>query len=723
MRFPAPGSLLSAVLLVVCATGAAAAIEPEPAAPVIGQLVARIFEQTHYNHHPVDDAASRQLLQNYIDSIDYNHMILEKSDIDAFQAAYGDNLDDRLKEGDVAPAYEIFERFLARLEERAALVKTLTASSFTFTNDESLIIDRHEAPWPATATEARELWRLRVKYEVLQEKLDGAKPEDQIKTVNTRYERLLRTFKEYDSSDVIQTYLTALAHAFDPHSDYMAAPQAENFNISMKLSLVGIGAVLRSEDGFAKIVSLLPGGPADSDKRLKPNDKIEAVAQGEEPFLEVVGMKLDRLVQLIRGEKGSVVRLRVIPADAIDPSTRIVISLVRDEIRLTDQEARAKIITVPGSSPSGKNTRVGVIDLPSFYADMKSAGEAKSTTRDVEKLLDYLKKEGIDGLILDLRRNGGGSLAEAISLTGLFIPEGPVVQIKDTRGLIKNLKDTDPELAYNGPMLVLTSRASASASEIFAGALQDYGRAVIVGEKSTFGKGTVQSVVELSQYLPAAMQSYKPGSLKLTIQKFYRVSGGSTQNRGVIPDIRLPSLADHMDGTETALKNALPYDEVEPARYQRMDHVASTLNSLQKASTSRINASPEFAWAKEDIERFKNQMKDKTISLNEKTRLEEKEAEQARMTARKKERAAHKIKKLEEQDVTLDSIDGKPLPPKASPEPADKAAAKKEDGDYEKAPPSPDLFLDESLRIVTDLAALTASRQTAAGSPKLINTP
>jgi carboxyl-terminal processing protease len=725
MLCPTLRRLLPVGLLAVCA--AAQAMQPEPAAPVIGQLVARIFEQTHYNHHTVDDAVSRQLLQNYIDSIDYNHMILEKSDIDAFQATYGDTLDDRLKEGDVSPAYDIFKRFLARVEERAALVKTLTASTFTFTSDESLLVDRHEAPWPATAEEARDLWRMRIKHEVLQEKLDGAKPEDQIKTVNTRYERLLRTFKEYDSSDILQTYLTALAHAFDPHSDYMAAPQAENFNISMKLSLVGIGAVLRSEDGFAKIVSLVPGGPAESDKRLKPNDKIEAVAQGEEPFLEVVGMKLDRLVQLIRGEKGSVVRLRVIPADAIDSGTRVVISLVRDEIRLTDQEARAKIITVPGSS-SGKSARVGVIDLPSFYADMKSAGEAKSTTRDVEKILDYLKKEGIDGLILDLRRNGGGSLAEAVTLTGLFIPEGPIVQIKDTRGLIKNLKDTDPELAYGGPMLVLTSRASASASEIFAGALQDYGRAVIVGEKSTFGKGTVQSVVELSQYLPAAMQSYKPGSLKLTIQKFYRVSGGSTQNRGVIPDIRLPSLADQMDGTETSLKNALPYDEVEPARYERTDLVTSTLNSLQKASTARVNASSEFAWVREDIERFKRQLQDKTVSLNEKTRLDEKKADEARMTARKKERAARKTRKFEEQDITLDSIDGKPLPPKAKPELADKDAAKKEgpgkeEGDYEKAPPSPDLFLDESLRVVTDLAALTAARETAAGSPRLITVP
>lgn len=720
MRLRFSSGLLAAALLVFDA--AAATLQPDQSASVVAQLVARIFEQTHYNRRPVDDAVSRQFLQNYIDFLDYNHMILEKSDVDRFQAMYNDTLDDRIKEGDLTPAYEIFDRFLQRLEERAAMVKTLTASTFTFTTNETLLVDRREAPWPATPREALELWRLRIKYEILQEKLENAKPEDQVKTINTRYERLLRTFKEYDASDVLQTYLTALAHSYDPHSDYMAAPQAENFNISMKLSLVGIGAVLRSEDGFAKIVSLLPGGPADADKRLKPNDKIEAVAQGDEPFLEVVGMKLDRLVQLIRGEKGSVVRLRVIPADALDPGTRVVISLVRDEIRLTDQEARAKIITVPGS-PAGKSARVGVIDLPSFYADMKSAGQAKSTTRDVGKILAYLKQEGIDALILDLRRNGGGSLAEAVTLTGLFIPEGPVVQIKDTRGLIKNLKDTDPEMAYAGPMLVLTSRASASASEIFAGAMQDYGRAVIVGEKSTFGKGTVQSVVELSQYLPAALQSYKPGSLKLTIQKFYRVSGGSTQNRGVIPDIRLPSLADQMDGTETSLKNALPYDEVEPARYQKLDLVAPALGELQKTSLQRVNSSPEFAWVREDVERFKRQQQDKMISLNESARREEKKFDEERLTQRKKDRSARKNISFEAREITLDSIDGKPPPAKPKAKMAKKEDAETEDEGYAKAPPAPDLFLDESLRIVADLANLTTLRQSAAASSKMITVP
>ena len=712
-------------LLVIAAL--AAPMEPGTAASVTARLVGRIFEQTHYNHRPIDDTTSKQLLKHYVDALDYHHMILDKADVTEFEQKYGESLDNRLNDGDVTPAYEIFDRFQQRLAQRAALVKELLEQPdmFQFKTDESVLVDRREAPWPANAEETRNLWRLRVKYELLQEKLGGAKDEKEwAKTVAQRYERLLRQFQEYDSSDVLQTYLTALAHTYDPHSDYMAAPQAENFNISMRLSLVGIGAVLRSEDGFAKIVSLVPGGPAANDKRLKPNDKIEAVAQGDGPFMEVVGMKLDRLVQLIRGEKGTTVRLRVQPADAVDPGTRVVINLVRDEIKLTDQEARAKIINVPGA-PGARPAKVGVIDLPSFYADMKSSsGDAKSTTRDVEKLIRHLKKEGIDGLILDLRKNGGGSLAEAVQLTGLFIPEGPVVQVKDTRGLIKNLRDTDPEMGYSGPMIVLTSRASASASEILAGALQDYGRAVIVGEKSTFGKGTVQSVVELNQYMPAAMQSYKPGALKLTIQKFYRVSGGSTQNRGVIPDIKLPSIADYMDVTESSFKNALPYDEVEPARYRRLELVTPYLNQLSKSSQQRVNSSPEFAWVKEDIERYKKQLEDKSVSLNEEKRRAEKQADEARIQARKKERAARKATKFEEKEISLAAVDGLPEPPKApEPAPEKKEGAESEGEPYERAPGAPDLHLEESVRIVTDLASYSATRGASAGSPRIINTP
>ncbi|MDD5628929.1 MAG: S41 family peptidase, partial [Elusimicrobia bacterium] len=439
---------------------ARAALEPAPAAQVVGQLVARIFEQTHHNHRPIDEALSRQWLRDYLEYYDYNHMFFEKSDVDEFEARYGERLGDLVHNGDISPAYEIFERFLKRAQQRKAQVERIASSSFTFTEDESLVVDRHELPWPSDEKESAELWRLRAKFDILQERLGGTKSEEQVKTVLTRYERMLRSFKEFDANDVLQAYLDSLAHSFDPHSDYMAAPSAENFNISMKLSLVGIGAVLRSEDGYAKIISLVPGGPAAKDGRLKPNDKIEAVAQGDAAFVDAVGMKLDRLVQLIRGDKGTTVRLKVIPAESTDSAQRVIVVLVRDEIKLTDQEARAKIFTVPEPGPAGqdgKSSRIGEIELPSFYADLKGASDAKSTTRDVQKLLAKLESEGIDGLVLDLRHNGGGSLSEAVALTKVFINGGPVVQVKDTRGFIRVLRTPvlDSAVSYSGPLLVL----------------------------------------------------------------------------------------------------------------------------------------------------------------------------------------------------------------------------------------------------------------------------
>jgi carboxyl-terminal processing protease len=700
--------VLAISLAVLAPATSWAALEPGPAAPLVAQMVSRILEQNHYSHHALNEKTSKDLLLNYVEMYDYNHMFFEKGDMADFQAKFGETLAQKIKEGDVEPAFFVFERFLKRLEEREELVKKLVAGPMDFGVDEAMTIDRHEAPFAAGGAEITDLWRRRVKYELLQERLSKTKADEQHKTVVTRYERLRRSYAEYDANDVLQNYLTALTHTFDPHSDYMAAPQMENFNISMRLSLVGIGAVLRSEDGYAKIVSLVPGGPADQDKRLKPNDKIEAIAQGDGPWVEAVGMKLDRLVQLIRGEKGTTVRLRVMPSDAIDPGTKVTISLVRDEIKLTDQEAKAKIISVP-SAGAAKPLKVGVIDLPSFYADMKSVIEPKSTTRDVEKLVTYLKKEGIDGLILDLRRNGGGSLSESVSLSGLFIPEGPVVQIKDARGLIKQLRDNDDNALYTGPMAVLTSRASASASEIAAAALQDYGRAVVVGEKSTFGKGTVQSIIELNQYLPAALRTFKPGAVKLTIQKFYRVSGGSTQHRGVVPDIKLPSLNDYMDMTESSLRNPLPYDEVEPAVYRRLDLVPpSRIKDLARLSAERLETSQEFKWVREDVERFRKQKEEKVVTLSEKKRVEEKKTDEARLTERKKARAGRKTETLAFSEITLEQIDGGKAPvkstttltvaadPTADPVPGEAG--------YDKAPPIPDFVLEETVRIVSDMA-------------------
>ncbi|MEK7384412.1 MAG: carboxy terminal-processing peptidase [Elusimicrobiota bacterium] len=727
---------LSALLAVVLAcASAAAAVEKYSGGPIVAELVSRLLEQTHYARKPIDDAVAKQFLRNCLDSFDYNHMLLQKSDIDEFEAKYATTLDDRVKDGDVEPAYEIYDRVVKRLEERVALVKRLSAGDFTYDIDEAVILDRHEAAWPATSKDAEEIWRQRIKHEFLLEHLTRLKAaeskavapakkdekpakEATIKeTVDTRYDRTLRSYREYDGADILQIYLSALAHVFDPHTDYLAAAQKENFDIQMKLSLVGIGAVLRSEDGYAKILSLVPGGPADTDKRLKAGDRVEAVAQGDGPFVEVVGMKLDRVVSMIRGEKGTTVRMRVLPVDALDPSVRAVVTLVRDEIKLTDQEARARLYTL--TRAGGRAVKIGMLDLPSFYADMRGGEGAKSVTHDTARLLAELKKRGIDAVVVDLRHDGGGSLAEAVSLSGLFIKNGPIVQVRDARGSSRVLSDTEEGVAYEGPLVVLTSRASASAAEIFPAAMQDYGRGLIVGDKSTFGKGTVQSVLELNQYLPPAYRSYKPGALKLTVQKFYRISGGSTQHRGVLPDIHLPSAGDLSESTESSQKNALPYDEIEPAPYVRIGATDGRRAPLAKASAERVASSREFQWIREDLERWEKQKADKTLSLNERKRLAERKADEDRQTARKKERIASKRKPLAFEEITLAMLDGKTPPVAASTAPARGAAprAEEDEEDFERAPDAPDAVLEESLRIADDLVAGTAPDDAHAFTP------
>jgi carboxyl-terminal processing protease len=747
-------SALALALAFVCAAGPAAAeVERYPGGPIVAELVSRLLEQTHYAKKPIDAAVSKQFLDNYLESYDYNHMILNKSDVDEFQTKYAATLGELVKDGNVDPAYEIYNRVQKRLEERVALVKRLTASTFTFTTDETVVLDRHESPWP-TQAESENLWRLRIKHEVLLERMaklkadeakasaskasakaeadkktavstapakaevakaPEAKPAKETsiqETIDTRYDRLLRSYKEYDGADILQDYLSSLTHVFDPHTDYLAASSKENFDISMKLSLVGIGAVLRSEDGYAKILSLVPGGPAESGKKLKPGDRVEAVAQGDGPFVEVVGMKLDKVVAMIRGEKGTIVRLRVIPADAIDPSTRVVVPILRDEIKLTDQEAKARVYTLPAKQKGERPSKIGVLDLPSFYADMQGGDDAKSLTRDTDRLLAELKRRQVDGVVVDLRRDGGGSLAEAVSLTGLFIKEGPVVQVKDARGTIRVLRDTDGTQVYDGPLVVLTSRGSASAAEIFAAAMQDYGRALLVGDKTTFGKGTVQSVLELGQYLPPAYRSYKPGALKITVQKFYRVSGGSTQNRGVIPDIHLPSAGDITDVTEAAQKDALPYDEIEPAAYDHAGSVNGKIAPVSKESADRVAASKEFAWIREDLERWEKQKKDKTLSLNEKKRLAERQADEDRAEARKKERLALKEKPPAFEEISLAMLDGKAKAPAASTATVT-APSLDDDEDYARSPDAPDAVLNESLRIASDLSASVSPGATA----------
>src|SRR5437667_4407075 len=531
----------------------------------------------------------------------------------------------------------------------------------------------------------------------------------------------------------MKLYLDALAQAYDPHSEYLSKADMKNFSINMGLSLVGIGAMLRSEDGYAKIESLVPGGPAQVDGRLKVGDRISAVAQGPTDYVDVREMRLDKVVEMIRGKKGTHVRLLVIPSDATDPSHRKNVELVRDEIKLKDQEARADIII--RKDENGDPIKLGWLTLPSFYADMDK--HQKSTTRDVLALLKRLKKENIAGLVVDLRRNGGGSLEEALSLTGLFLKSGPIVQTKDYNGSIRISSDPDPGIAYSGPLMVLTSRQSASASEIFAAALQDYGRAVVVGDKNTFGKGTVQTILPIGRFASLlGSRSDEDGALKLTIQKFYRVAGGSTQLHGVASDIVLPSLSDLPEFGEGALKNALPYDEVPPAKFTKWSDTHSLfIDELKARSAARVAADPEFHYVMEDIDRLRHKIDENRISLNEDLRKEELSDDKLRKEMRSKERLARNQQEPRIYRLTLDTVE-KPnlqlvmypgklaeakkngVSPKVDPEVAapdadtDLVGGASSSGDDTKEP-AIDPERDETLNHLADLVDLSRGPKTA----------
>ncbi len=655
------------------------AAEPEPGQIAISE--AKALEQLHYTRHSLDDSMSDRLLHTYIETYDFNRLFFIQSDIDGFEKKYDHELDDAIWLGDLKPAQVIYDLYLKRVEARVAKIKKLLETEkFDFDGKGTIEISRLKSPWPKDEDDADRLWHDRIENELLTERLaeipatekkpakapdSDAKtppvPESTPKVVKTeddkpdkpketpeqtvakRYDRLLRSLHEQTKDDVAKFFLNALAQCYDPHSEYMSPSEMENFSINMRLSLTGIGAILRKEDEYSKIVELIAGGPAATQGDLKVDDKIAAVAQGNEPFVDVVDMKLDKVVEMIRGKKGSVVRMQIIPAGTSDNSKRKVISITRDEVKLTDQEARAEIIE--HKRDDGTIEKLGWITLPGFYADMDgshaSGSKRKSTTRDVAALLTRLNKEGITGLVMDIRRNGGGSLEEAINLTGLFIKKGPVVQAKDYNKQITVQSDKDPSILYSGPMVVLTSHISASASEIFAGALQDYQRAVIVGDKSTFGKGTVQTLLELGRYMsPFGFKVADAGALKLTIQKFYRPSGQSTQLKGVESDVVLPSRYAHLEVGEDALKYPLPFDEVKPADYEKWPGPWFDLGDLRSKSATRVKAEPEFRYLMQDIDKMDARTKSNTLSLNEAERRAERDSDKKRAEDIKAERLA-----------------------------------------------------------------------------------
>src|SRR6476660_3123694 len=580
--------------------------------------VGRLLEEGHYTHKQLNDDLSGKILRSYLELLDYTHLFFTQEDIDAITQKYGAALDDDILLGNLKPAYEIYDLYQKRVDERVAKVKELLKQPADFKTDGTIDFRREKSAWPKNMAEADELWRGRITSELLQEHLSEHPIEPGPQLVARRYDRLARNVHEEDKDEQVKLFLDALAQAYDPHSEYLSKADLQNFSINMGLQLIGIGAMLRSEDGYAKIESLVVGGPAQVDGRLKVGDRISAVAQGPADYVDVREMRLDKVVEMIRGKKGTHVRLLVIPSDATDPSRRKNVELVRDDIKLKDQEARADIIIK--KDENGDPIKLGWLTLPSFYADMDR--HQKSTTRDVLALLKRLKKENIAGLVVDLRKNGGGSLEEALSLTGLFLKSGPIVQTKDYNGYIRISSDPDNGISDTGPLVVLTSRQSASASEIFAAALQDYGRAVIVGDKNTFGKGTVQTILPIGRFASLlGSHSDEDGALKLTIQKFYRVAGGSTQLHGVASDIILPSLSDLPEFGEGALKNALPYDEVPKAKYTKWsDNHSLFIDQLRRRSEERVKNDPEFHYVMEDMNRLRHKIDENRISLNEDAR-------------------------------------------------------------------------------------------------------
>ena len=576
--------------------------------------VSRQLLLSHYRKQAIDKALSERIFENYLDSLDGQRIYFLTGDIESFEP-YRHRLDGALKTGQLDPGFNIYNRYQQRVIERLQYLISMIdngVNKLDFKKDESLLTDRKEQPWLASKEELDDLWRKRLKSAVLSLKLNGKTDKEITKSLKTRYESQLNRVLQARGEDAFQAYMNAFTGVYDPHTTYFSPRTSENFNINMSLSLEGIGAVLQSDNEYTKVLRLVPAGPAAKQGQLRPADRIVGVGQGKDgEVVDVVGWRLDEVVALIRGPKHSIVRLEVIPSGSQDENHTKVINISRDKVKLEEQAAQSQIIEI---EKGGKTHRIGIIDLPAFYADFKAMQEGdpnyKSTTRDVKKLLKELEEDGIDGLVIDLRNNGGGSLQEANMLTGLFIEEGPTVQIRNSRDRVDVMKDPDPELIYGGPLVVLVNRMSASASEIFAGAIQDYGRGVIMGSQ-TFGKGTVQSVRSLNH-----------GQIKITQAKFYRVSGGSTQHKGVMPDIILPSAIDKTEIGEDSLPEALPWDAIAPVEHTTYTSTTDSLEQLISRHDARFHATAEYKLLLEQIAFLNERRNNKTLSLNEADRTE-----------------------------------------------------------------------------------------------------
>lgn len=650
------------LLLVTAVSVTAADLQSNSKLETIAKLTATIISQRHYSQQPLNDKLSSRLFDEYLKTIDPSRVFFTRDDIRRLDK-YRYSLDDQIAIGSLDFAFLVYNQYMKRFEEYTDFADKMLKKGFDFNEDEDFTLDRSKADWPADEKEMKDLWRKRIKNAVLSYKLmdQAAEYEEKMaakgegkkgkvtkaeaakrdetekmrkiwgrKSAEERLDKFLqqaiKELRENEPIEVLSLYLTSLTRVYDPHSAYLSPSQEESFNIQMKLSLVGIGALLSSEDGYTKIVRVIPGGPADKDGRLKPEDRLIAVGQdGEEP-VDIIDMPLNKVVQLIRGPVNSKVSLTVLPAEKGKQGIPKVITIVRNKVELKEQEATGRIEKF--KSPEGKEFKIGIITLPSFYMDFNEAargtGDYKSSTSDVAKILKDFNQKGVDGLVLDLRSNGGGSLQEAITLTGLFIKTGPVVQIKDSLGRVMVKDDVDDHLQYSGPLLVLVNKLSASATEIFAGAIKDYKRGVIVGDTHTHGKGTVQTVFELRDLLSIFGVNFDAGAIKFTNAKFYRINGASTQLKGVEPDIRLPSFTDTMKIGESDIDYALPWDAIKGVDHDTyVPNLDRMVDTLRKHSDRRLNSNVRFKALGQDIEMFKRFNSKKTVSLNRDKRWKE----------------------------------------------------------------------------------------------------
>lgn len=634
------------------------ALNPEPQHQMVYGTVMQLIASYHYQKPKIDDVFSSKGLDNYLKHIDPNRVYFFQSDISNFEK-YRYQLDESILNGDLKAAYEIFNIYQERLKDRIEFAKKFLSDSlnFDFTKQDSFQIKREDAPYANSIEELNKLWELKLKYECISMKSNGKSFADYGETIKKRYINLERFAAKTKSEDVFQLYVNSLADLADPHTNYFSPKASADFATQMSLSLEGIGATLQSDFEYTKIVSVTKGSPAERSKKVHPGDKIIGVAQGDSPIVNIVDWRLDDVVSLIRGKKGTTVRLEIIPAS--EPNKTKIVSIIRDKIIIEEQSAKSSIKTI---KRNGKNHKFGVITIPSFYIDFAAARKNdpnyKSTTRDVKKLITELKKQKVEGLIIDLRNNGGGSLQEAVELTGLFIKTGPVVQVKDGAGVIKNEDDNNPEVYYDGPLVVLVNRFSASASEILSAAIQDYGRGVVIGEK-TFGKGTVQNMVALNEFI--RMNDKPMGDLKLTIAKFYRVTGSSTQHRGVIPDIEFPSIYAAKQFGEDASEFALPWDQIDATHYEAVNRVGNKMQLIKTKHDERMKDNHEYGFLLQDIDFFKAIDKKKFQNLN----IEVYKSENDKIDADKKAREA--------------------------------------DRKLRKVSATPDLIMDETLEIITDL--------------------